>query len=204
MIDARPALNRLGISETSVVHAVQQVRLYVEEGHEVDQIARVNNLLDKVVGVQLTNEEINIDIKSTPVEYAVTVAQSVIEHVIKSGGVVEDVADVIEKAKTRAQEFINKPTHNWMFVHAEPEDMSANNTTVTSSVDVKVAVNSSGKIKKGGKEIIAVALYEKFVKNAEKPLDNKGFVGLLMSELGMSKNGANTYSYNMRKKFKTT
>ena len=74
---------------------------------------------------------------------------------------------------------------------------------VVSSVDVKVEVKDNGQMKKGGKQIIALELYKKFVVDAEEgnKLSNSDFVKLLMKELGMSLAGSRTYAYNCKNHF---
>lgn len=201
MIDANIALNRLGISTTCAMHAVQQAREYVEGVGEPQQIDRMNDLLEKVLGVKLTAP----DIMNRPVTdartYAMTIVQAVIDNVVKADGAVDDADEMFAAAKERAYAFITRPSNSWMFAVAAPTEVSTTAVAVATSVDVKVEVKSDGSIKKGGKEILAIALYEKHVKNAAAPATNQEFIAILMSELGMTKAGATTYNYNMKKKF---
>jgi hypothetical protein len=201
MLDTRPALDRLGISTTSAMHAVQQVRLWIEDGNEADRINRANDLLERILGVKLTMADVADRPVATSLTYAVTIAQAAVEATIKQEGLVDNVELLMTNAKARADKFINTPAHKWMFAVAEETVMSTTDVAVAEGIEVKVAVKADGSIKKGGKEILAIALYEKHVTKSATPVDNQGFVAILMKELGMSKAGATTYNYNMKKKF---
>lgn len=201
MLDTRPALDRLGISTTSAMHAVQQVRLWIEDGAEADRLNRTNDLLQKVLGVKLTMADVNDRPVATPITYAVTIAQAAVEQTIKQEGLVDNVDLLMSNARERASKFITTPAHAWMFAVADVTETSTEQVAVADGIDVKVAVKADGKIKKGGKEILAIALYEKHVTKSATPVDNQGFIAILMKELGMTKAGATTYNYNMKKKF---
>lgn len=90
--------------------------------------------------------------------------------------------------------------HPWARVEKEYGQPSVE-SAVVDGIDVKVKVKADGKIKKGGKQILAAELYKKHVVDATTPLTNQEFIALLMKELGMTKAGATTYRYNMAKKF---
>lgn len=201
MLDTRPALTRLGISTTSAMHAVQQVRLWIEDGAETERLSRANDLLERILGVKLSMADVADRPIATPLTYAVTIAQAAVEATIKQEGLVDNVDLLMANAKDRANKFINTPAHKWMFALPEVTAVSTTDVAVAEGIEVKVAIKADGKIKKGGKEILAVALYEKHVINAATPVDNQGFIAILMKELGMSKAGATTYNYNMKKKF---
>ena len=67
------------------------------------------------------------------------------------------------------------------------------------TADVELA---DGSIKKGGKELLAVELYKKYTSELNgAPYQNQAFIAILVAQLGMSKAGATTYNYNMKKKF---
>jgi hypothetical protein len=194
MIDVRPALSHFGISDTCITAAVQDVREFVSQDGPGRIIARTNELLEKMIGTPVAAPDN---------DYALTVAQAVVEAVIKADGLIEDGVALLERAEQRARKFITDPAHSWMFAKPQATEATGDQRQVSTEVDVKVAVTSDGKIKKGGKEILAAALYEKHVLKAETPLDNQGFIAVLIKELGMSKAGATTYAYNMKKKLGT-
>ena len=200
MLDVRPALNHFGISSTSAMHAVQQVRLYIEEGGDTDRLQRTNALLQKVLGVQLQPAELVRPVGDA-YDYAITIAQAAVESVIKQDGVVDNLDLLMTEAKLRADKFITNPAHAWMFAKPEVTSVSTTEVAVAAGVEMKVAIKADGTIKKGGKELLAVELYKKHVVNSATPVDNQGFIKILMKELGMTKSGATTYNYNMKKKF---
>jgi hypothetical protein len=105
-----------------------------------------------------------------------------------------------------AQLFVDAP--EWSFLKAEKDDSEDDRSsykvvevkqTVVEGIDTKVVVHASGKIKKGGKQLLAKEMYQKNV--VEGGMVNKEFVQLLIKELDMTLQGANTYAYNMRKAY---
>lgn len=164
-------------------------------------------LISKLLGLTLDAKQFLAeakDVKPTSlIDYELTVTQAVVETLVKNVGTPLDEVDVLQAAKARAHKFVTNPATQYYFAKADTGSSAPGNEQIVagSSVDVKVAVKADGSIKKGGKEVLAVALYEKHVKNAETPLDNQGFIAVLMKELGMTKAGATTYNYNMKKKF---
>ena len=200
MLDVRPALNHFGISSTSAMHAVQQVRQYIEDGGDTDRLQRTNALLQKVLGVQLQPAELARPVGDA-YDYAITITQAAVESVIKQDGVVDNVDLLITNAKARAEQFITNPAHAWMFAKPEVTSVSTTEVAVASGIEMKVAVSSAGKIKKGGKQLLAAELYKLHVVNSATPVDNQGMIKILMKELGMSKAGATTYNYDLKKKF---
>lgn len=164
-------------------------------------------LITKMLGLTLDYNAF-IDEASTVkeqnlIDYELVVTQAVAETIVRNVGVPLDELDVLVKAKERALKFVTNPSTQYYFAKADPTASGQPTTDVAfaASVDVKVAVKADGSIKKGGKEVLAIALYEKHVKNAETPLTNQEFIAVLVKELGMSKAGATTYNYNMKKKF---
>lgn len=201
MIDIRPALVRLGISDTSAVHAVQQVREFIEGDGEKNRFQRTNEFLDKVLGVSLAHADVDGRPVGDEHDYAVTIAQAAIEGALKSEGVVDDVDTLMTNAKLRADKFITNPYYKWCFAKEAAVVTSSNNVAVAAGIETKVAIKADGTIKKGGKEVLAIELYKKHVTEAAVPVDNQGFIKILMEQLGMTKAGATTYAWNMRKRF---
>ena len=91
-----------------------------------------------------------------------------------------DMDALLEYAFTRAQKFIKENPWHW----AEPEE------------EQKVDASGKPKRKKGAKQEEAARIY-----NENKADGKKAIIDLFMSELDMSKAGATTYFYNMKKKF---
>lgn len=174
MIDVKTALDHFGINSRSIVQAVQQVREYIEDGEESTKVDRIDNLMQKLISYPLPE-----DLKTVESFHkAVIVAQSVVEEVIKNNCIVEDVNDLITKAIARMEGLTTNVKNSWMFVQ------EAKLTQEENAPHHKV----------GGRMASSLRLY-----NEKQPKTNKEFVSLLMSELKMTKSGATTYSYNVRK-----
>lgn len=202
MLDVRPALNHFGISSTSAMLAVQQVRIYIEEGGDTDRLQRTNALLYKVLGVQLVPGDVSDRAVGDPYDYAITITQAAVESVIKQDGVIDNVDLLMSDAKARADKFITNPAHRWMFAKPEVISTSTTEIAVATGIELKVAVKADGTIKKGGKELLAVELYKQYLATLNgAEYDNQSFIKILIKELGMTKSGATTYNYNMKKKF---
>lgn len=202
MIDVRPALTHFGISATSAMYAVQQVRQYIEDGSESDRLDRTNKLLEKLLGVQLKPADVSDRPVGDPYDYAVTITQAAVEGAIKCGGLIDNVEELMTAAKARADKFITNPAHGWMFAKPQVTSTSTAEVAVAAGIETKVAVRADGSIKKGGKEVLAAELYKKYTSELNgQPYDNQAFIKILMQQLGMTKSGATTYNYNCKKKF---
>ena len=199
MINANLALQHYGISTTSVLSAVQSVRDIILEQPEVLRCAYATEILEKVIGV-------SVDFPATHSRSyipAYITVQAVVEHLIGAGGMIEDADKVIVAAKKRADMFMENPANAWMFAKERAFADTTTEQQIIVGIEVQVAIKEDGSIKKGGKEILATALYEKY--RADPAFDpnneNQPFIAILMKELSMSKAGATTYSYNCKKKW---
>jgi hypothetical protein len=201
------ALTVLNFNPTSPLGAVQAVREMMTDSSNSLAGGKGVAVINRLLGLNLTYDsffESAKDVKEDLLtDYELMVTQAVAEQAVRNVGVPIDETEVLSAARVRAMRLLTSPQHQWMF--AKPEPVASGQPTtevaVAAGVDVKVAVKADGSIKKGGKEVLAIALYEKHVKSAEKPLTNQEFIAVLMKELGMSKAGATTYNYNMKKKF---
>lgn len=189
----------------SAIQAVCTAREQMSDGTNLIAGAGVK-LISKLLGLQIDPkaflDEATQVKEANLIDYELVVTQAVVESLVKNVGTPVDEVDVLRAAKERAIKFVTNPNTQYYF--AKPEavvGVSTEQIAVSTDVDVKVAVKADGSIKKGGKEVLAIALYEKHVKKAEKPMTNQEFIAVLMKELGMSKAGATTYNYNMKKKF---
>lgn len=197
------ALTALGFRTDSALGAVQTTRDRVYEGAE-PSAGNAIVLINKLLGTNLLYDDVipsGLDDKLTG-DYALMVAQGVAEHVVKNIGQPVDEAEVLAGAKARVAKLMAAPQHKWMF--AKPEATSSSGPTtsvaVVKDIDVKVEVKADGKIKKGGREVMAEALYQKRVIDSGQPVTNQEFIQILIKELGMTKGGATTYAYNVDKK----
>lgn len=73
---------------------------------------------------------------------------------------------------------------------------------VVEGIDTKVAMktDSSGnlKIKKGGKKVLAIEMYRKYVVDAIEPMLHSDFIKLMIKELDLTLAGSNTYGWNLK------
>jgi len=92
-----------------------------------------------------------------------------------------DVTEVFSVATTNAKNYIAK--NPWVLAEAEEV--------------VRTDAAGKPKRKKGAKQEAAAVIY----KENKDTLDRKQIIELFIEELDMSKSGATTYFYNMRKKF---
>lgn len=192
MLNVNLSLAHYGISTTSPLSAVQTVRELIAAESDGNQCGAASKLIAKLIGA-------NVEFTDTNEAYITT--QAIVETAIKAGGTVDSADELLAAAQLRCKSFMANPSNSWMF--AKPAQAADNSTqvAVAAGIDVTVAVKADGKIKKGGKEVLAMALYKLHVTDSATPVDNQGFIAILMKELGMSKAGATTYNYNMKKKF---
>ena len=182
------ALNHLKISSHSFVAAVQDVGDLVRSSSDPTRTA--SNIFKQVL-------DVDINFHQDPVLARVTCSK-MIEQVVKAGCQIDDVPSLVSISKEYAEQFCDK--HPYLYSKKEvPTTPTSTIKQVVQDVDVKVAVNSDGSIKKGGKQQLAVEMYKKYVTENEKPLTNQQFIAVLMKELEMSKAGATTYAYNCKK-----
>lgn len=186
MLNVARTLERMEISLTSPLRAVQQVR---EILGDTDRCREAAKLIKSIL---------SMDVEFDDDKIALSTAQAVVEAIVKAEGVVGDEAELFARSLDRAEAIIHKPANSWMYFY-DKEPPMATATTSKSIADVNVEIKSDGKIKRGGKQLIADALFKKHVLESETPCDNACFVKILMKEAGMSLPGARTYAHNCRK-----
>ena len=179
-MNAEQVLTRLNINCSSVATAVQQVRFLVERA--ADPLAAA-----KAIFVQITHPDTEFDFDD-PNEARLIVA-NLVQHAIKQGEGYDPNTALTNATKWLKQYRIANP---WAFTRDEA--YSAVPTKTETRHDVSVQVKEDGSLKKGAKQLLAQALYDK-----NKGLDNKQLVELFMKELDMSQAGARTYVYNCKK-----
>lgn len=195
MINVSVGLKHFDFSTTSVNLAIQQVRLYIED--HGDPITHAANLLHVIFGFDESVIDHFEGPVANPASRAIAVTQAMVEQAIKADCMVEDVNALLTASLERVEKYINKPGNSCMFATAADQlSQSGEVQVVTEKVDVKVEVREDGKIKKGGKQVLAAALYEKYVINVVDKPTNQWFKQLLIDELGMTSGGATTYAYN--------
>lgn len=192
MLNPLHSLERLHIRTDSSLAAIQDTRSIISS--DVDVVGKAKTVIENILGIpaDIDNKHIHLD------HYVIIVAQHVVQTVMQAKGEIKDPLIVLDLAKIYADKYIANPNNQFHFAKVEAVDNSVNKAVVK-GIDTKVAVRRDGKIKKGGKQVLAAELYKKYVLEATKPLDNQGFINKLMKELDMSKAGATTYAYNCKK-----
>lgn len=190
MIDPLQVLDRLDISSTSALKAVQDVRVHVEAASE-PLAASISIILN------ITGQDTAYDDQ----QMALHVAQGVVERAIKQGDKF-DGAVALKDAEDSAAALRVNPALTWLF-GGQPSTTEPNETTPTGPskdvAGVTLTIKANGKIKKGGKQDAALALLKERV--VGKGLSNQEFIAILVAELDMSKAGATTYAYNAVKAY---
>lgn len=203
------ALQKMQFPVGSPLGAVQAVRARITSDDVHVTGHKGVELINLLLGTSLTADEFfstarELD-RGLHEEFELITTQAVAETVVKLVGTPMDEAEVLANAKARALKLLTSPEHKWMFAKPIRESQTGEVQQVVEGVDVQVAVKTQAdgtvKIKKGGKEVLAEALYHKYVSELNgADYDNQTFIAILVKELGMSKAGATTYNYNMKKK----
>lgn len=192
MLDVSHVLDRLQIRRNSALQGCQDVGNLIRDAANPCQEARLvfSMVLSKSV---IFNDDV----------HARVAAKAMIREVISAGCVIDDAQLFVDEALEYADQFCEDP--KWSFLWARPESETAikveQTVQVVDDIDIKVAVKADGKIKKGGKQVLAFEMYKQHVVEAEVPLTNQQFIALIMDKLDMTKPGATTYAYNAKNKF---
>lgn len=177
-MNTEQTLTRLNIDPFSAIKAVQEVRNLIEGSENPLGAA-------KVLFTNLVNPDDEFKF-TDPTEARMTVASLVVDA-IKFG----EQYDPNDSLKRAALWIVRQRAENpWFFV--KPEGSS--NTETQSRGGVNVEVKTDGSLKKGSKQILAKALFDK-----NPMLNNAQLIDLFAKELDMSVAGARTYVYNCRK-----
>ena len=177
MLNVAQVLTRLKINSDSRCAAVQDVREHIESSENPIGAA-------KAIIINLINTDFTCD---DPIIARMT-AQRLVDEAICLGDRYDPEQALKKCADKIAQARIDTPWIFWKPSHSTVE------TTTETREGVAVEVKTDGKIKKGGKQVLAQALYAK-----HKTLSNAEIIAIFMKELDMSKPGATTYLYNCKK-----
>lgn len=171
-------LKQFKLDTTSVVKAVQEVRVLVEESN--DPTGAAHEIIKCfTVEPAKTND---------PIEARI-MAQYLVQQAIQRGESYDPIG-----MYEAAQERVAQMYREWPHAFTGDAPSYAPVYTKKEVEGIQVQVHDSGKLKKGGKQIIAKALYDK---NLGK--SNAELITIFMKELDMSKAGATTYLYNQKK-----
>jgi hypothetical protein len=177
-MNTEQVLTRLHIDHECRIKAVQEVRELIEGSTNPLGAA-------KAIFTNLAAPEAEFNFTDAN-EARLTVAY-LVETAIRMGEQY-DPEDALQKAAVWLAN--HKVAMPWCFV--KPEGTVTTETQHQHGVNVEV--KTDGKLKKGSKQILAKALYEK-----NSALDNAALIKLFSKELDMSEAGARTYVYNCRK-----
>ena len=187
MLNVLTVLQRMDLPVLSS-SAIPAVRALVELSPT--PLATAAKLVDDLIGIQCTFDD--------PRRARLTVC-AIVDNAIKSGGEVVDPISFYETAAVRVETYLNDPKNSWMFVEVDL-DKDETMSIPPDGLTTQVVRKANGKIKKGGKQLLADALYHQHVLESTVPITNQDFIKILMKELDMSKPGATTYVYDLKKK----
>lgn len=177
MLSVTQVLDRLHIDSSSRCMAVQNVRTLIEGSK--NPIAAARSIIANLIDTPFETDD--------PIVARIT-AQRLVDEAIILGDRYDPEQALKKCAEKIAQTRIESP---WVFCS---ESYSTVESTTEQREGVSVEVKSDGTFKKGSKQILAQALYEK-----HKALDNQAIIQIFMKDLDMSKSGATTYLYNAKK-----
>ena len=187
MTHSLDTLSSMNFNTTSASRCIEEVRAYIEES--TTPLFTANRLINSLTSSNLKyNDEMT----------ARHVAQYICHEIVS--GSVRTVEDLISYAEKQAAKLVASMPWIRMTDSTESPKSSVVTTSVAvaTGIDTKVEVKENGKIKKGGKQILAAELFALHVTKATVPMTNQLFIALLMKELQMTKAGATTYAYNCR------
>jgi hypothetical protein len=185
MIDASHAFDSIDAPNHSIQSIVQSIREHIEMAP--NPIVRAGAMIDAMIGTIPPISD---------ARYGRVLAQRIAVLIVDHNFKIASVDELVKEADVYARKYINDPSKAWMWATADAE---AAVDALPVVVDGVVTQTSSGKIKKGGKQVLVLDLYKAHVLEAETPLSNQEFVQVVMKELQMSKAGATTYAWNAKK-----
>lgn len=157
----------------SAVAAIQAYNDRARDGH-----FNYGNVLNSLIGQ-------DVEVMDDP--HARVQVGYVIQVAIERNLAGEDVTplEIYEDATGRAKVYVAE--NPWVFAVKEEE--------------VKLDANGKPKRKKGAKQEEAARIFQEMVEGNDPADVRKDIIAAFMEQLDMSKAGATTYFYNMRKKF---
>lgn len=186
MLNTEAVFQHLDLGK-SRIECVQRIREIVEGA--VDPAAKATAIIKDIIGLEPKYDDAT---------RARLVAQKVGEEVFKANHRIADEEELLKTCEDYVTKFMTNPKNAFMFAKDTPTSIAVEKVEVVKGM-TKVEVKSNGKIKKGGKQVLAAELYKKHVLDAKKAATNQEFITILVKELGMSRAGATTYAYNCKK-----
>jgi DNA-dependent RNA polymerase auxiliary subunit epsilon len=194
MLNATHVLDRLNISSGSAIKAIQEVRQKVEASS--DKLKAAIEIITNVTGKEVSYVDENL---------ALHIAQDIVRQAIEAGDKF-DPDNAIKDAEAAEAARDANPALQWLKATKAATQTPATPTTTATRgplkivAGVNVTIKANGKIKKGGKQDAADALYLEHAVGG-KVKTNQELVAVFMKELDMSKPGATTYVYDAKKRY---
>lgn len=194
MLLVQHTLERLNIHTSIVTHAVTDIAKLVNDS--TDPLYTASKLF---------NDILSVPVRFTDNIHARIAAKHMIKDVLTYHCKIDndDVQDIITEAISYADEYCANPDNSYLWSKPDLDNVTPILVQEVKGTDMKVVVNTSGKIKKGQKQVIAAELYAQYVLNAAVPMTNTEFKQVLIDKLDMTPLGASTYCYNLRKEHKS-
>lgn len=149
-------------------------------------------MIRDVTGVEVQFEDDNVALATT---------QYLFDDIIRNKVNEVDVKAQLDVCILKAKKLVNNPKNNWMYNKVVKPGASSMVKTEVQGVEVQVEVRSNGKIKKGGKAILAQGLMYRYLDECvanNKPYSPKEMKAVLVKDCQMSDLGAGTYEYGLR------
>jgi hypothetical protein len=181
----------------TVTGAVQAARKIVS-GRDIGDDATASDTAICKNAAKFIRSLLSLEVEFADASVARVTAMAAAEAIAKVEGEIADEAVLFAQAVERAEKHMKAPANLWMYAKTETE-LGIVETREIADAGISVVVRADGRIKRGGKQEVALALFNKYVVNSETPCDNACFVQILMKEAGMSLAGARTYAHNLRK-----
>lgn len=208
VIDLKSALSHVGIRPSRVA-AAQDVHNIIDFTVETDEAIKIANLkgMNEIERAMFLVQDIfGVTPAFRDYDEALHVTQYMVDLALAHEELGSEADDLLEQARAKYEQFRNTPKNKWMFI--KPEGTYAapviTEKKEIAGVEQTVAINGKGEFKKGEKQRLAEQIYQEWMKTAKDLTNNQEVIELFISELGMSRSGATTYNYNMKKKFNST
>lgn len=177
---------------TSRLQAIQVIRSRLEvAGNPLDE---ASNIIKTLFSVERTFTDKRIALYTT--QYSID--QAYMDDLV----IDDDVEYLVNEAEIKAVNLLNNPKYAFCFVEPEANnDKYVEQSQAIAGISVTVPLRKDGKIKKGGKQVLAAELYKTRILTLTTPIENQAIIAMFSKELGMSKPGATTYVGNCIKEF---
>jgi hypothetical protein len=186
MLNLTKTVAHLNIPSDSPSRAIQAVR---------GRLERANS--EKIGATDFVKALLDIDVTFETQDQARIAAFALIEDVITHKCEIDDAELAFDRAVVRANTFLGKSENSWMF--NKPKESGVEQVAVVDGIDMKVGVKEDGKLARGGKKMLAEEIYKREAAKNGGVVDSVALAAIYVKDLGMTKLGARTYVYNMRK-----